>query len=118
MPRHEIGRTHAPALLPLVGSVVQFLPEVPAHVAIRVHGTPADQRPRPMSGHVGSDDADAVWNLQVTSLHQFLGVDVLEWYHPAVRVHLQKKSGRMGHPPDFDIIVALLYIVEVRFWGA
>jgi hypothetical protein len=50
--------------------------------------------------------------------NQFLGVDVLEWYHPAVRVHLQKKSGRMGHPPDFDIIVVLLYIVEVRFWGA
>jgi hypothetical protein len=30
---------------------------------------------------------------------QFLGVDVLEWYHAIVRVRQQKKRQRLGHPP-------------------
>jgi hypothetical protein len=32
-------------------------------------------------------------------LNQSLGVDVLEWYHPIVRVSQQKKYERVGHPP-------------------
>src|SRR5713101_8174335 len=36
-------------------------------------------------------------------LNQFLGVDVLEWYHPIVNARQQKKCERLGHPPTFDI---------------
>jgi hypothetical protein len=32
------------------------------------------------------------------NLYQFLGVDVLEWYHPSVHVRQEKKRGRVGHP--------------------
>jgi hypothetical protein len=31
--------------------------------------------------------------------NQSLGVDVLEWYHPAVRVRQQEKHERVVHPP-------------------
>jgi hypothetical protein len=31
--------------------------------------------------------------------NQFLGVDVLEWYHATVRIRQQKKCERVGHPP-------------------
>jgi hypothetical protein len=31
--------------------------------------------------------------------NQFLGVDVLEWYHPAVRVRQREKHERVVHPP-------------------
>jgi hypothetical protein len=32
-------------------------------------------------------------------LKQFLGVDVLEWYHSTVQKYQQEKRERVGHPP-------------------
>ena len=31
---------------------------------------------------------------------QFLGVDVLEWYHPLVRVREEKKNERVARPAE------------------
>jgi hypothetical protein len=54
------------------------------------HGTKQKSKPRPFkterAGHP-------------EKRNQSLGVDVLEWYYPIVRVRQQNKHLRVGHPP-------------------
>jgi hypothetical protein len=56
------------------------------------HGEQGKSKPRPFkSQRVGHPERQK----------QFLGVDVLEWYHAIVRVRQQKKRQRLGHPPGW-----------------
>jgi hypothetical protein len=54
------------------------------------HGRKEKSKPRPFeTERVGHPE----------KLDQFLGVDVLEWYHLSVSSRQQKKYERVGHPP-------------------
>jgi hypothetical protein len=47
--------------------------------------------------------------------NQFLGVDVLEWYHAIVIARQQKKREWVGHPPCFLIALFIsLVLLELR----
>ena len=57
------------------------------------HGTKEKSKPRPFKlERVGHPET-----LIPERQDQFLGVDVLEWYHPIVSVRQQKKYERVGH---------------------
>jgi hypothetical protein len=60
------------------------------------YGNSDKSKPRPSkSERVGHPEKQSP-----EKLNQFLGVDVLEWYHPIVSVRQQKKYERVGHPPQ------------------
>ena len=53
------------------------------------YGTKRAPKPRPFEPErVGHPE----------ELRQLLSVDVLEWYHPFVRISQQEKRERVGHP--------------------
>jgi hypothetical protein len=74
------------------------------------HETEEKSKPRPFQkpGRIGHPEKP----------NRSLGVDVLEWYHPTVRVPQWKTRERVGHPPLGGPITGLAGCVEGTLDGA
>ena len=68
------------------------------------HETEEKSKPRPFQkpGRIGHPEKP----------NRSLGVDVLEWYHPTVRVPQWETCERVGHPPGVDDKVLTRFITD------